>query len=137
MKASTLKSEDLAGFALLEVLLALALFSIVAVSMSEVLDQVSRASLSLRTESELYRKIENVLSLEAGQGSMQERESDWSEDESGVQTKLVVRRLSLHGADGRLLEHLFQIEAEARKKIGTGPMLFRKMETRVYAPKTF
>jgi type II secretory pathway pseudopilin PulG len=122
------------GFALLEVILALALFSVVAVSMSGALNQVAQASRSVRLESRVMRTLESLLAEAAHQHRFTETTRAFPPNDQGVAATLRVERMPLRSREGNALDGIFRITAEAWFVDGTEHALRRRMETWAMSP---
>lgn len=122
------------GFLLLEVVLALALFSTIAVAMTAALNQMAVASRSSRAEGRVLRALESVLAEVAHQPEMKPGKKSFPANAEGVAAEAVVERAELETRDKALLDHMFRITVDAWLDDGTGPFMKRHIETYVYAP---
>lgn len=97
------------GFSLLELLLAMAIFVIAALSLSSALNQISLYTLDSIDEQGLRRELNNVL-LEHLEGELiAGSETIVSEDES-IQFKIETTPAEIRNREGESLEGLFTVE---------------------------
>ncbi|HEY1052882.1 MAG TPA: prepilin-type N-terminal cleavage/methylation domain-containing protein [Prosthecobacter sp.] len=122
------------GFALLEVLLALALFSIVAVGMTRALDQIAQTSTQSRQEAQVLRVLESVLAEVSHQPELKPTTVSFAKSADGVDSRASISKVKLVTRDKTELDHMFRIEAEAWLETGRKKSLRRRMETYVYSP---
>lgn len=124
------------GFLLLEVVLALALFSTIAVAMTAALNQMAVASRSSRAEGRVLRALESVLAEVAHQPEMKPGTRSFPINAEGVAAEATVEKAELETRDKALLDHMFRITVDAWLDDGTGPFMKRHIETYVYAPNS-
>lgn len=122
------------GFALLEVILALALFSIVAVGMTRALDQIAQTSKQSRQEAQVLRVLESVLAEVSHQPELKETSVNFPKSADGVDASARIVKVKLLTKDKTELDHMFKIQAEAWLETGFKRALKRRMETYVYSP---
>lgn len=122
------------GFALLEVLLALGLFSIVAVGMTQALDQISQTSKQARQEAQVLRMLESVLAEVSHQPELKPITVNFPKSADGVDARASISKVKLMTREKIELDHMFLIRAEAWLETGLKKTLRRSMETYVYSP---
>ncbi|MEM7014570.1 MAG: type II secretion system protein [Verrucomicrobiota bacterium] len=114
------------GFVLLEVVLAIGLFAIVATAMVVALDRLANASTSARKEAILLRKLETLMTEAAHSGlQLQNGTTEFPADQSGVEAVVEI-------AEETNLGDLFRITVRAR--FAESPDEERQLEQVVYAP---
>lgn len=127
------------GFALLEVILALGLFSLVAVGMARALDQIAQTSKQARQEAQVLRVLESVLAEVSHQPELKEAVVDFPRSADGVDARASVTRARLVTRAKNELDHVFRVQAEAwLENPGRSgkKALRRRMETYVYSPRS-
>jgi Tfp pilus assembly protein PilE len=122
------------GFALLEIVLAIALFSIVAVGMTRALDQIAQTSKQSRQEAQVLRVLESVLAEVAHQPALKETTVNFPKSADGVDARASIVKVKLVTKDKTELDSMFKVEAEAWLETGFKRSLKRRMETYVYSP---
>jgi hypothetical protein len=122
------------GFALLEIILALGLFSIVAVGMIRALDQIAQTSKQSRQEAQVLRVLESVLAEVSHQPELKATSVSFPKSPEGVDAKASIAKVKLITKDKTELDHMFLIKAEAWLETGFKKSLKRHMETYVYSP---
>jgi prepilin-type N-terminal cleavage/methylation domain-containing protein len=122
------------GFALLEILLALALFSMVAVGMTKALDQIASTSGQARREAQVLRVLESVLAEVSHQPELKPARLNFPKTADGIDATASIAKVRLQTQDKVELDHVFFITAEAWHADGGKQRLQRRMETYVYSP---
>jgi prepilin-type N-terminal cleavage/methylation domain-containing protein len=123
------------GFALLEIILAMALFSIVAVGMTRALDQIAQTTKSSRQEAQVLRVLESVLAEVAHQPELKPRTISFPKTSDGIDASASIEKVRLFTQDKAELDKMFRIRAEAWLADGASKRsLKRQMETYVYSP---
>ena len=123
------------GFALLEIILAMALFSIVAVGMTRALDQIAQTTKSSRQEALVLRVLESVLAEVAHQPELKPHTVTFPKTADGIDSSASIEKVRLFTQDKAELDKMFLIHAEAWLDEGTSKRrLKRQMETYVYSP---
>lgn len=123
------------GFALLEIILAMALFSIVAVGMTRALDQIAQTTKSSRQEAQVLRVLESVLAEVAHQPELKPRTISFPKTSDGIDASASIEKVRLFTQDKAELDKMFRIRAEAWLADGASKrQLKRQMETYVYSP---
>jgi len=122
------------GFALLEIIMALGLFSIVAVGMTRALDQIAQTSRQARQEAQVLRVLESVLAEVSHQPELKPTTVSFPKSADGVDAKASISKVKLVTKDKTELDHIFLVEAEAWLETGFKKSLKRRMETYVYSP---
>lgn len=122
------------GFALLEIILALGLFSIVAVGMTQALDQIAQTSKQSRQEAQVLRVLESVLAEVSHQPELKPATVSFPKSPEGVDARASIVKVKFVTKDKTELDHMFKVEAEAWLETGFKRSLKRRMETYVYSP---
>ena len=123
------------GFALLEIVMALGLFSLVAVGMTRALDQIARTSKQTRQEAQVLRVLESVLAEVAHQPELKAGGVSFPKTADGVDANASIEKIRLFTQDKVELDKMFRIRAEAWIQLDSRkPVLRRHMETYVYSP---
>ncbi|MDP1591242.1 MAG: hypothetical protein Q8M07_26040 [Prosthecobacter sp.] len=122
------------GFALLEIILALALFSLVAVGMTQVIDAIARTSNDSRMEAQVLRVLESVLAEVAHQPEFKATSITFNPTADGIDASATIEKVKLITKDKVELDHMFRIRAEAWISDGRSRRMKRSMETYVYSP---
>jgi Tfp pilus assembly protein PilV len=126
-----------AGFALLEILLAMALFSLVAVGMTKALDQIAQTTRRSRQEAQVLRVLESVLAEVAHQPELKPRSLSFPKTSDGVDAAASIEKVRLFTQDKVELDKMFRVRAEAwLAEAGGRHALKRQMETYVYSPSS-
>ncbi|MCB1224691.1 MAG: hypothetical protein KDK99_02660 [Verrucomicrobiales bacterium] len=124
------------GFVLLEIVMALGLFALVAVGMTQALDQISQTSKLARQEAQLMRAMESALAEVMHQPVFEQASYSFPESDDGVDATAAVQRVELFTEDEALLDHMYLIHVEAWIKDGSEEILRRSIETYVYSPNS-
>lgn len=122
------------GFALLEIIMALGLFCLVAVGMTQALDQIARTSKQARQEAQVLRVLESVLAEVSHQPQLKPAALSFPKSADGVDATASIARARLMTKDKAELDHMFHVRAEAWLDDGHKKVLTRRMETYVYSP---
>lgn len=136
---SSLKNDHArpaSGFVLLEVILALALFVLVAVGMTQALGQMARTSTTARQEAQVLRQLESVLAEVRHQPELKKGSFDFPVNEQGIAATATVQEVELYTKDKVKLDHMFLVRAEAWIRDGRDQLLRRAMESYVYSPNS-
>ena len=122
------------GFVLLEVVLALALFGMVAVSMTVAINEIATTSRSARQEGQVLRAMESVLAEVAHQPELKEGVSSFPPNSEGVAANASIEKAILETKNKAALDHMFRIVVNAWIADGGQKIMKRRIETCVYAP---
>lgn len=122
------------GFVLLEIILALGLFSLVAVAMTRALDQIAQTSKAVRSEGQVLRVMESVLAEVAHQPELKVGSYPFEAGADGVEAVATISQTELRTRNKARLDHVFQIRVKAWIPDGRAQTLAREMETYVYSP---
>ena len=125
-----------AGFVLLEIVMALGLFSMVAVSLTLALDQIAKTSKLARDESRVMRVLESVLAEVVHTPELEEITRTFESSADGVEATAQVRKIKLFTKNKAELEKMFAIRVTAWISDGRDRVLERSMETYVYSPNS-
>lgn len=124
------------GFALFEIILALALFSLVAVSMTRAIEEIAKASTSARQEAQVLRVLESVLAEVAHQPEFKAASISFNPTADHIDAIATIEKVKLINKDKVELDHMFRIRAEAWINDGRTRRMKRSMETYVYSPNS-
>lgn len=124
------------GFVLLEIVLALGLFSLVAVSMTRALDQIARTSKAARNEGQVLRVMESVLAQVVHQPELKIGTLQFEAGADGVEATASIEPTELFTRNKARLDHLFLIRVKAWIPDGRAHLIERAMETYVYSPNS-
>lgn len=107
------------GFTLLELLMAMALFAIAAVSLAEALNLISLTVAESIDDAELREKLRAAVLESVRDPAMKEGTRETNPDERGLYFRIEVARLDLKNEEGRNLENLFEVTVTAIRQ-GSG-----------------
>lgn len=124
------------GFALLEILLAIALFALVAVGMTQSLDGIARTTTVARQEAQVLRVLESVLAEVAHQPEIKAGSLSFPKNADKIDASASIEKVRLITQDKVELDHIFRIHAEAWVSDGAARRVVRSMETYVYSPSS-
>ena len=124
------------GFVLLEIVLAIGLFSIVAVSMTRALDQVARTSRAARSEGQVLRVLESVLAEVVHQPKLKVGGVHFDAGADGVEADASIEHIELLTRNKQKLDHMFLIQVKAWIPDGRSRLFAREMKTYVYSPNS-
>ena len=124
------------GFALLEILLAIALFALVSVGMTQAIDGIAKTSNQARQEAQVLRVLESVLAEVAHQPEFKATSITFNPTADGIDASATIEKVKLITKDKVELDHMFRIRAEAWITDGRARRLKRSMETYVYSPNS-
>jgi prepilin-type N-terminal cleavage/methylation domain-containing protein len=130
----TRTSSHAQGFALLEILLALALFSLVAVGMTRAIEEIAKTSTAARQEAQVLRVLESVLAEVAHQPEFKAASISFNPTADHIDASATIEKVRLFNKDKVELDHMFRIRAEAWIKDGRTRRMKRSMVTYVYSP---
>ena len=132
----TCTASSAPGFALLEIILALALFSLVAVGMTQAIVGIAKTSNQARQEAQVLRVLESVLAEVAHQPEFKATSITFNPTADGIDASATIEKVKLITKDKVELDHMFRIRAEAWITDGRARRLKRSMETYVYSPNS-
>ena len=124
------------GFALLEIILALALFSLVAVGMTKAIEMIAKTSNEARQEAQVLRVLESVLAEVAHQPEFKAATLSFNRTADGIDASATIEKVRLVTKDKVELDHMFRVRAEAWITDGRARRMKRSMETYVYSPNS-
>ena len=122
------------GFALLEIILALALFSLVSVGMTRAIEVIAKTSNAARQEAQVLRVLESVLAEVAHQPEFKVTSVSFNPTSDGIDASATIEKVKLITKDKVELDHMFRVRAEAWITDGRTRRMKRSMETYVYSP---
>lgn len=132
----TRHSRRPAGFVLLEVILALAIFATVAVGMTKAIDQMARSARTGKQEAQVLRVLESVLAEVAHQPELKQKSYSFPLTDDRIGAAASVQKIKLYTRNKQLLDHMFSIHAEAWFQDGREQLMKRSMDTYVYSPNS-
>ena len=122
------------GFALLEILLAIALFALVSVGMTQAIDGIAKTTTAARQEAQVLRVLESVLAEVAHQPEFKATKIDFPKTADHIDASATIEKVRLFTRDKAELDHVFRVRAEAWISDGLSRRIVRTMETYVYSP---
>lgn len=125
-----------AGFVLLEIVMALGLFALVAVGMTQALDQIARTSKLARQEAQLLRALDTALAQVVHLPEFKKKHYDFPGTADGIDAAASIERVELYTQEKALLDKMYRIQVEAWIKDGSEIVLRRGIETYVYSPQS-
>ena len=128
--------HDRQAFVLLEVVLALALFGAVAVSLTSAINGIAVASRSARQEARVLRTMESVLAEVSHQTEIKEGSLAFPPNSEGVAAEAIIEKADLETLNKARLDHMFRITVNAWMVDGGQKVMKRRIETYVYAPNS-
>jgi type II secretory pathway component PulJ len=117
------------GFVLMEIIMALGLFSIVAVSLTAALDQIARGSILLRQHIRMLRVLESSMAQATHRPKMKLGMMSFPNQE-GVASQVMISELERQNQDGIDLQQLYRLHGEAWMVGNEG--VRKALETYVY-----
>ena len=109
------------GMTLLEVVLALAVFSIAALALVGTLNQIAEAGVESQTLLEIEQSLESLIDEYGKVPQMRELEENIKAGADGVAYHVRVKQVTdLKNKEGRFLQDMYRIEATARWDDGSG-----------------
>jgi len=122
------------GFVLLEIIMAMALFGILGVALTEALDKTAENALASRREVQMLRTLETLLTEASKALEFEEGEENLGEDANGVYYQRVIEPLEAENMDGQTLERMWRIAIIASWKSRGGREMEETAETIRYEP---
>jgi type II secretory pathway pseudopilin PulG len=136
-KLSAKLKHTRSGFVLLEIVIALGLFSMVAVSLTQALDQIAQTSRLARDESRVMRVLESALAQAAHAPELKERTIAYDSTADGVKASATIKKIKLVTKNKAELDKMYVITVTAWiDDNGRSKLLERSMETYVYSPNS-
>lgn len=112
-----------AGMTLFEVLLALAIFAIAAVSLVAAINEIGRAVIDSRMVRNVEQGIESILDEYSKAPLLDDMEKEIRPGKDGVRYRIIVKPLNnIRNQEGRILQGLFSIRVVATWEEGRQPM---------------
>jgi predicted amidohydrolase len=121
---------------MLEIVMALGLFALVAVGMTQALDQIAQTSKLVRQEAQLLRALDSALAQVVHLPEFTKASYSFPESDEGIESAAVIERAELYTQEKALLDKMYRIQVEAWIKDGTEVVLRRGIETYVYSPQS-
>lgn len=108
------------GFTLMELLMALALFTIAAVSLAEALNLIGLTVAETIDESEVRESLRAVMVETARDPALRAETRETNPDERGLFFEIAVERLELQSEEGANLTNLFEVVVTAKRSVRGG-----------------
>ena len=124
------------GFVLLEIIMAIALFSMVAVAMTRALDQIAKTSKAAQREGQVMRVLESVLAEVVHQPELKAGGEHFKPGADGVTADASIEHIDLFTRNKARLDHMFEIHVKAWIADGRAHLMEREMKTYVYSPNS-
>ena len=128
------RSSRRGGFVLLEIILAIALFAMCAVSMTRALDMIAKTSKAAQREGQVMRVLESVLAEVVHQPELKAGGEHFDPGADGVTVDASIEHIDLLTRNKARLDHMFEIRVKAFIKDGSSHLMEREMKTYVYSP---
>jgi len=113
--------QKFSGMTLLEVVLALAVFSIAALALVGTMNQIAEAATESQTILEIEQTLESLIDEYGKMPQMRNLEEDIKPGSDGVAYRVKVEQVKdLRNQDGQFLQDMFRIQAFARWDDGGG-----------------
>ena len=122
------------GFVLIEIVLALALFAMVAVAMVSALNQIGQTSTGARRECQVLRVLQSVLAEVSHQPELKETTIEFPISPDGVNATASVVKAELVTQEKVALDKMFLVSAEAWMDDPYLGTINRRLEVYVYTP---
>lgn len=132
----SLASTPTSGFALLEILLAIALFAMVSVGMTQAIDGIAKTTTAARQEAQVLRVLESVLAEVAHQPEFKATTIHFPKTGDNIDASASIEKVRLITQDKAELDHIFRVRAEAWISDSGSRRIVRSMETYVYSPNS-
>ena len=129
-------SRGVGGYVLLEIIMAIALFSMVAVSMTNALDMIARTSMAAQREGQVMRVLESVLAEVVHQPELKAGSAHFKAGADGVTANATIQQIDLYTRNKARLDHMFEIHVKAWIEDGRVHLMEREMKTYVYSPNS-
>ncbi len=124
------------AFVLLEIIIAMALFSLVAVAMVQALDQIAKTSKAARAEGQVMRVIESVLAEVVHQPKLKPGSEHFEPGADGVEAQATIEKIKLTTRNKAELSKMYLIHVDAWVPQGRAKTFQRQMKTYVYSPNS-
>lgn len=122
MKTGLLKHSTRRGMTLLEVVLALAVFSIAAMALIGTLNKIAEAGLDSQKLLEVEQTLESLIDEYGKAPQVRDLEEDIKPGADGVAYRVVIEQVKdMKNQEGRFLQDMFRVQAIARWNDGSGP----------------
>jgi type II secretory pathway component PulJ len=126
------KRGSTAGFTLLEIIFAMALFVMVAVGLMGALNEIGLASLESGESARLTRMLRSHLTEVTREGILRPGEFETEADEQGIRLRTIIEELSMQSEQGVDLPEMYRVEVSAVQ--GSGREALDRAEIWVYRP---
>ncbi|MCW0220575.1 MAG: prepilin-type N-terminal cleavage/methylation domain-containing protein [Prosthecobacter sp.] len=116
-------SKGVRGMTIMEVLLALAVFSIAAMALVGTLNQIAMVSNDSERLLEIEQSLESLIDEYGKMPQIRELDEQIKPGADGVAFRVLIQQVKdLQNQEGRFLQNTFRIQATARWDEGTGPI---------------
>ncbi len=109
----TRRRKRIAGFTLLELLMAMALFTVAAVSLAEALNLISLTVSETIDDAEARELLRATMLEVARDPNLAEDSRETNPDERGLYFRIQVERLDLKNQEGQTLDNLYEVQVTA------------------------
>ncbi|MDF1815998.1 MAG: type II secretion system protein [Verrucomicrobiales bacterium] len=122
------------GFVLLEIIISIALFSLVATSMVVALDRLAKTSTMAQVESRIFRRMDSVMTEVCFRPGNRIKigKTRLPADATGVSVEVLVKPADLVSIEGTALKHMYKVRIRGRLEGSREPV--RDLERLVYLP---
>ncbi len=135
-RPSFLVNQRNQAFVLLEVVLALALFGMVATSLTTAINQIAIASNYARQESRVLRAMESALAQVSHQLELKPGAVAFPPNSEGVAANAIIEKAEMETKGKAKMDHMFRIIVNAWMIDGRQKVMKRQIETYIYAPNS-
>ena len=118
----TFPKSKTSGFSLLELLLAMALFTMAAVSLAEALNLISLTVAESVEDATIREKLRGALLEAARDPNIREETRETVRDKEGISFRIETTRLNLETREGDTLDGLFEVSVTALRKLPSQPV---------------
>ena len=134
MRTATREKCKPTGFILLESILALALFAIVAVGFTVAIQQVAFTANSSGESMRIQRTLETLLTEASKAVRFEESEEGLGQDENGVYYSKLIEEMEIENMDGQALQNMWRIAIIAEWENASGRTMENVAELIRYEP---
>lgn len=111
------------GMTLMEVVLALAVFSLAAMALVGTLNQIAEAGIDSRRMLEVDQQLESLIDEYSKLPQIQEIDEQIKPGADGIAYRILIKQVKdMKNKDGRFLQNTFRIQVTARWNEGFGPI---------------
>lgn len=110
-----------AGFVLLEVILAMSILSIIAVSLTVALDRIGDVALASQREMSIMRNLQSLMTEALRNPLIEPLEDSWGPDRFGVVYETLIEEFEITNDEEAILPEMFRIVIQANWVEGRTP----------------